>query len=394
MGAKVKALGDSLELVIDGIIGDMWAEDPVTAEGVRKALATMPDAKAITVHVNSPGGDFFDGLQIYQLLDSHPARVTVRIGALAASSASLIAMAGDEIIAHETSQFLVHDPWTIAAGNEADFRKLADDLHTLSGSLVLAYQARTGMGEKELRSLMAEDRYMSAAEALKLGFLTSVTQAKAKESVTPEQARAQLTSLRAHARQRLAAMAAVQDSTQAPGAEENDTVKNEAIIAALGLTEGAQDADIQSAIAALRASSDGAQKVLAAAGAKTVDEAVGILAALKGADERAQAAETALADLRAKAEQADRDGIVATLRAEGKVTPAQEKDLLPALSLEALKAFARTAPKITALTKDNLSEPGAGAPVTKAFKDMSAAEQRELALSDPELYDQLSRQSA
>lgn len=398
MGAKytVNAQAGVLELALDGVIGDDWAEDPITAAGVRKALAAAPGVGEIRVAINSPGGSFFEGLQIYQLLQSHPATVTVLHGALVASSASLIAMAGDKRIAHETSQLLVHNPWTIVAGNENELRKVADDLHTLSGSLVLAYASRTGMAEDAIRSLMDEDRYMSAAEALKLGLLTEVTSVgKPADPVPAEQARAQLNNLRAQARQRLAAMAAVTDQPKAPSAaKEIPTVNLALIVAALGLPDSATEVEVADAIKAHKSVRDDHQKVLDAVGAKTSEEAIGIVAALKGADERATAAEKQLSELRASAEKSERDQIVATLRAEKRVTPAQEKDLLPALSIEALKAFAKTAPKVSAMASDGLREPGAAATGHKAFKDMSAAEQRELAISDPELYEALKSKDA
>lgn len=387
---NLAANGD-LDLSIIGVIGDGWDAESVTAKAVRKALASAPKAETIRVHVDSPGGSFFEGLAIYQMLQEHQARVEVTVGARAASAASLVAMAGDEISLHETSTMLVHNVWTIAIGEASELRKVADDLDLLSESAVTAYAARTDKKADEIRSLMAENRYMGADEALKLGFCTKIRKAKkGAQSLSEREVRAELEEMRGQqltlaGMQRIAAMAPPHNppAPEAPEATSNeDTMKFAMILAALGLPEGATEEQAVGAISQTKAASAERDVLLREIGADSVDAAKGTLAALKGATERAEKAETELAETKTKAEQQERDGIVAKLRAEGKVTPAQEKDLLPTLNLAGLKAFAATAPKV--LGKSDRREPGngGGSGAGKRWEDMTAAEQRQLWLED------------
>jgi len=127
------------------------------------------------------------------------------------------------------------------------------------------------------------------------------------------------------------------------------------ILAALSLSEGATEAQVLSSINGLKASADAGTKALTLLNAKSVDEAEGTIAALNAAKEQGAKDAAELNSLREKSEQNERDGIVAKLEAEGKVTPAQKKDLLPNLSLAGLKSFAATAPKV--LGSDGKTEP-------------------------------------
>jgi hypothetical protein len=163
-------------------------------------------------------------------------------------------------------------------------------------------------------------------------------------------------------------------------------------LAALGLPEGATSDQVVAFATAAKASSEAQAKLLATVEAVSIDEAVGKIAALKGANERAQAAETQLSEMRAEAEKVERAGIVEKLRADGKVTPAQEQSLLPALSLESLKAFAATAPAI--LKGDGHREPNAGKSYAgKAYAEMTNLERAELHADDPDLFTQLRNQA-
>ena len=415
MGARCIANvgGDHVDLAIEGVIGDLWwTDDPVTAASIGKLLKAAPNAKTMTVAINSEGGSFFDGVQIYQLLSEHPARVTVKVGALAASAASIVAMAGDEIIAHETSNLLVHRPWTWADGNEDDLRRVADDLRALNETLVVAYVARTGMSEEAIRALLIEDRYMGAKEALELGFVTSVLPSKTKETVTQEQARASLDRLRSQVRSRRH-LAAATNTTPAPSAKEKDNVNLALIIAALGIAASATEEQVDAEVRRLKASDSDAKKLYARLGVSNADEATGVVVALEASCESgaetlqglgvklekgANPAATAIATIEAFAtatEKSERASVIAKLRAECRVTPAQERDLLPALNLTALKAFAESAPKVALLQPSTLREPGNASSTlaSKPFSEMTPAEQRELNLADPNLYDELKRQS-
>lgn len=150
-------------------------------------------------------------------------------------------------------------------------------------------------------------------------------------------------------------------------------------------------------VAALRANSeqtdgDGYVKVMAALGASSPDEALGIVEAFKSAKSRLADTESRLADLEVKQTQGERDELIGKLRSEGKITPAQEKDVLPGMSLETLKAFAKTA--VPVLKGDGRREPGSGKSYAgKAFKDLTPAEARALHDEDPDTFNRLVTES-
>lgn len=146
----------------------------ITADAFRRELAGI-DAATIHLRINSPGGDVFDGIAMYNALIEHPARVIVHIDAWAASMASMVAMAGNEIRIAETGFLMIHDPWTIVAGNARDFRSAADVLDKLSGSLLLSYQQKTGAEAEQVRAWMEAESWFNAQEALDVGFVDEVT---------------------------------------------------------------------------------------------------------------------------------------------------------------------------------------------------------------------------
>lgn len=146
----------------------------ITAEAFRRELTGI-DAPTIHLRINSPGGDVFDGIAMYNALIEHPARVIVHIDAWAASMASMVAMAGNEIRIAETGFLMIHDPWTIAVGNAREFRSVADVLDKLSGAMQLAYQQKTGAEPEQVRAWMEAETWFNAAEARDRGFVDEVT---------------------------------------------------------------------------------------------------------------------------------------------------------------------------------------------------------------------------
>ncbi len=150
--------------------------DPVgvNARTFQKELAAIGDVHTIKVHINSPGGDVFEGNTIYNLLKGHKAQVTVYVDGLAASIASVIAMAGDKIVMPANAMMMIHDPWTFAVGNAEDMRKTADTLEKISKTLVASYQSKSGLNENEIKSIMADETWYSADDALAMGFADEV----------------------------------------------------------------------------------------------------------------------------------------------------------------------------------------------------------------------------
>ena len=145
----------------------MWG---VTAKQFISDLKALGDVKDITLSLNSPGGSVFDGLAIYNALRSSGANVTVKVMGIAASIASVIAMAGKKIVMPEDTFMMVHNPWSFAIGNANDMREMADVLDKLGESLVGTYVSRTGKSAEAVKALLDAETYLTAAEAVDLGF--------------------------------------------------------------------------------------------------------------------------------------------------------------------------------------------------------------------------------
>jgi ATP-dependent Clp protease protease subunit len=169
--------GDGV-LDIDGeIVADSWyrGDGIVVARDFRKALEGV---RNVTVHINSPGGDVMAGAEIYSALREHSlngrGRVTVIVTALAASAASVIAMAGDEILMSPTAYMMIHNPWSIVAGDAKEMRKTARTLDVISEGLINAYQQRTGKSRDELKRMLEAETWMSAGTAVEQGFADGI----------------------------------------------------------------------------------------------------------------------------------------------------------------------------------------------------------------------------
>lgn len=140
-------------------------------------------SKVLNVEINSPGGDVFAGLAIYNALKGSGKEIVVKVMGVAASAASLVAMAGDKIVMPKNTFMMIHNPWSFAAGNADELRDTADTLDKIGGALLATYAAKTGMSEDDLKPLLAKDTWMTADEALASGFATEVIEdVKAKAS--------------------------------------------------------------------------------------------------------------------------------------------------------------------------------------------------------------------
>jgi len=160
---------------IYGVIGeDYWGEG-FTAKRMAGALRSV-GKNAVTINVNSPGGDMFEGLAIYNLLREHPAKVTVKVMGVAASAASVIAMAGDEVLMGTGSVMMIHNAWGLVIGNRHDFADAASVFETFDASMASIYAARTGMKDADVMAMLdgptraSDGTYMTAAEAIAKGF--------------------------------------------------------------------------------------------------------------------------------------------------------------------------------------------------------------------------------
>lgn len=164
------ASDDDNTITMFEVIGeDWWTGGGVTAKRISAALRSI-GKNDVTVKINSPGGDMFEGIAIYNLLRSHPAKVTVEVLGWAASAASIIAMAGDDIRMGLGSFMMIHNAWGVVIGNRHDMRASADLFDGFDSAIVNIYEARTGMKRADIEKLMDAETFMGPSEAVKNGF--------------------------------------------------------------------------------------------------------------------------------------------------------------------------------------------------------------------------------
>lgn len=167
---RAAASDDDTTISMFDVIGeDFWTGTGVTAKRVSAALRAIGD-QDVTVKINSPGGDLIEGIAIYNLLRGHPAKVTVEVLGWAASAASIIAMAGDEIRMGLGTFMMVHNAWGVVVGNRHDMREAAELLDGFDGAIMDIYEARTGLKRAAIEKLMDAETFMGPSEAIKNGF--------------------------------------------------------------------------------------------------------------------------------------------------------------------------------------------------------------------------------
>lgn len=163
------AEGDNVITMFEVIGEDWWTGGGVTAKRISAALRSIGE-RDVVVKINSPGGDMFEGIAIYNLLRGHPAKVTVEVMGWAASAASIIAMAGDEIRMGTGTFMMVHNAWGVVIGNRHDMREAATLFDSFDGAIVDIYEGRTGLERAEIVKLMDAETFMGPSEAVKNGF--------------------------------------------------------------------------------------------------------------------------------------------------------------------------------------------------------------------------------
>lgn len=176
---KQAAEGGGLELYIYGDVESMtldmenWRYVPSenSAQHFREELAKYPNAERIDIYINSYGGDVFEGTAIYNQLKRHQARKVVHVDGFACSIASVIAMAGDEVIMPRNTLMMIHNMWMCACGNAAELRKAADDLDVINSAGRQAYLQKAGdkLPEDELVRMMDAETWLTAERCVELG---------------------------------------------------------------------------------------------------------------------------------------------------------------------------------------------------------------------------------
>lgn len=154
------------------IAEESWFDDEVTPQIFRDEL--MSGEGDITVWINSPGGDCIAAAQIYNMLMDYKGNVTVKIDGLAASAASVIAMAGTKVMMSPVGMLMIHNPMTMAAGDTSEMQKAIDMLSEIKESIINAYEIKTGLSRAKISRLMDAETWMDAGKAKELGFIDEI----------------------------------------------------------------------------------------------------------------------------------------------------------------------------------------------------------------------------
>lgn len=174
---KMAKNGKAAEVYIYDTIGAGFFEDGVTAKRFADDLKKMEPFDTLTIYINSPGGSVFEGVAIGNIIARQKAKKIVHIDGLAASIASVIAMAGDEIRIASNGMMMIHDPWTVALGSATELRKTADTLDKIRDTILGSYVDRSGADRDKLSDMMAAETWLTAEEAVELGLADSVVEA-------------------------------------------------------------------------------------------------------------------------------------------------------------------------------------------------------------------------
>lgn len=174
---NARAANGSLEIDMFGGIGG-W--DGIMASRIKEILDSNAGATEIVVNINSPGGDVFEGVAIYNLLATHEANVTTRVYGLAASAASVVAIAGDNVLMGDGSFMMIHNAWTVAIGDSREMAKMGRTLGAIDKELAASYASHTGIDTTEIKSMMDAETWISAADAVDQGFADGTFEAPAE----------------------------------------------------------------------------------------------------------------------------------------------------------------------------------------------------------------------
>jgi ATP-dependent protease ClpP protease subunit len=189
--AQVQSDGTA-EICIYDVIDGWGGEWGVSAGEVTEALAGLGKVKAVALRLNSPGGDYFEGVTIAHALARHPAVVTVYVDGLAASAGSVIAMGGDRIVMAQGSQMMIHEASSMAWGTASEMRRTADMLDQTNSDIATMYARRTGGDVATWRAAVAAETWYTAAQAVAAGLADEVTQLPARVPDAPTLAPAAL----------------------------------------------------------------------------------------------------------------------------------------------------------------------------------------------------------
>lgn len=186
-GVRALSMGDNVITMFDVIGEDYWSGGGITAKKVAAQLKAIGD-RPVEVQLNSPGGDMFEGIAIFNVLREHPKDITIKVMGMAASAASIIAMAGDRVEMGAASFLMIHNCWVLAIGNRHDMRQTSEWLEPFDQAMVDVYAARTGQKPADIAKWMDAETYMSGSQAIERGFADALL--SSDEMVLDENAQA------------------------------------------------------------------------------------------------------------------------------------------------------------------------------------------------------------
>lgn len=187
-GIRALAYGDNVITMFDVIGEDYWSGGGVTAKKVSAQLRAIGD-RPVEVQINSPGGDMFEGIAIFNVLREHPQDITVKVMGMAASAASIIAMAGNRVEIGAASFVMIHNCWVMAMGNRHDMQQTAEWLEPFDQAMVDLYAQRTGQKAADVAKWMDAETFMSGTQAIERGFADALLPADKMTLDEPAQAR-------------------------------------------------------------------------------------------------------------------------------------------------------------------------------------------------------------
>jgi ATP-dependent protease ClpP protease subunit len=175
-GVRAVASGDNVITMFGAIGEDYWSDNPITAKKVAAQLRAIGD-RPVEVQINSPGGDMFEGIAIYNVLREHPQEITVKVMGMAASAASIIAMAGDKVEIGAASFIMIHNCWVLAIGNRHDMAETAAFLAPFDQAMADLYAQRTSSAVADVQKWMDAETFMSGSMAIERGFADAMLSA-------------------------------------------------------------------------------------------------------------------------------------------------------------------------------------------------------------------------
>jgi ATP-dependent Clp protease protease subunit len=168
----IEVLNETNEIILSGVVGDGWGDDPITKGGVRRALKSFGDGP-ITVRINSPGGAADEGIDIFNILRDYPGEVTTINDSLAASAASVIFLAGSKRLMNDGSRVMIHRAMSIAFGNQEEIRKTLQALESYDASLLDIYSQYLSEDKAAIEAMLSAETWFGVDEAIAAGLATA-----------------------------------------------------------------------------------------------------------------------------------------------------------------------------------------------------------------------------